>query len=71
MPADAAILKSPAEHIKDLEKSAVAGDIAGMAKGIEQLRNQWDRLDDRMKADIQKLEAIFLSLVQLKAGGRS
>jgi hypothetical protein len=61
---------APQEHVKNLERCAVAGDIPGMALCIEQLHARWDSLDSAMQTDIQKLEAIFLSLVQLKTGVR-
>ncbi|MEZ0226964.1 MAG: hypothetical protein ACAH83_20600 [Alphaproteobacteria bacterium] len=57
---------SPQDHIKNLEKFAADGDIKGMAESIGELHTQWDRLSGDMQADIMKLEAIFLSLLQAR-----
>jgi hypothetical protein len=62
---------TPQEHIKNLEQCVALGDIGGMARSIEELHRGWDGLDAPMQADIRKLEAIFLSLVQMKKGGRA
>ena len=56
-------------QIRELEKCIAAGDIAGMAKAIEQIHQKWDSFNDNMKKDIQKLESVFLSMVNTKAGG--
>ncbi len=59
------------EHITALQTFIAAGDIAGMARMIEALRDQWNSLQELQQAEVLKLEAIFLSLVKLRAeGGR-
>ena len=62
---------TPQQHIEHLEKSVALGDIAGMAQSIEALHKGWDALDVATQNDIRKLEAIFLSVVKMQAGGRT
>ena len=57
---------SPQDHIKNLEKFAVDGDIRGMAESIGELHAQWDTLTPAMQSDVMKLEAIFLTLLQAR-----
>jgi hypothetical protein len=64
-PVDAA--KSPEELIRDFEKCVVAGDIAGMAKIIGQWHDNWSGISEATKREILTLEAIFLSMVKLRA----
>lgn len=55
-------------QVRHLESCIAAGDIPGMARSVEALRQSWDSLDEATRADVLKLEAIFLSLVNAKAG---
>ena len=62
---------SSQEKLKELERCVAAGDISGMAHNIAQLHANWDSLSEPMQKDIEKLEAIFLSLVNIKTGGNA
>jgi hypothetical protein len=57
---------SPQEHVRNLEKFAVDGDIRGMAESIGELHAQWGALSAEMQSDVMKLEAIFLTLLQAR-----
>lgn len=57
---------SPQDHIRNLQKFAVDGDIKGMAESIGELHAQWESLSAEMQSDIMKLEAIFLSILQAR-----
>ncbi len=57
------------KQVRELEEYVAAGDIAGMAQVIEQLHEQWDDLPEDTQQEILKLEAIFLSFVDIKVGG--
>ncbi|TAL28941.1 MAG: hypothetical protein EPN97_13875 [Alphaproteobacteria bacterium] len=57
---------SPQDHIKNLQKFAVDGDIKGMAESIGELHAQWGSLTSEMQSDVMKLEAIFLSILQAR-----
>ena len=59
-------MTSPEEQVKQLEKYIYDGDIAGMAQVIGDLHARWDSLGGEMRADILKLEAIFLSMLQAR-----
>ena len=55
---------SPQDHLKNLQKFAVDGDIKGMAESIGELHAQWNALSPDMQSDCMKLEAIFLTILQ-------
>ncbi len=57
---------TPAEHIKRMEKCVIDADLAGMAESIGDLHTQWDQIDEAMRSDILKLEAIFLSMLNAR-----
>jgi hypothetical protein len=57
---------SPQDHIKNLQKSALDGDIKGMADSIGELHAQWGALTAEMQSDVHKLEAIFLTILQAR-----
>jgi len=59
--------KSPEEQIKYLEKCIYDGDIAAMAQVIGDLHARWDSLGSDMRADIMKLEAIFLTMLKARS----
>jgi len=54
------------KKIEELKAFIADGDIAGMAKIIEVLHEDWDDLDADTQKEIETLEAIFLSIVNLK-----
>jgi hypothetical protein len=66
MPNQSAFATSPQDHIKNLQKFAVDGDIKGMAESIGELHAQWGSLTADMQSDVMKLEAIFLSILQAR-----
>ncbi len=66
MPSQPTIATSPQDHIKNLQKFAVDGDIKGMAESIGELHAQWGVLSAEMQSDVMKLEAIFLTLLQAR-----
>lgn len=57
---------TPHDHIRNLEKFAVDGDIKGMAESIGELHAQWSSLTSQMQSDVMKLEAIFLTILQAR-----
>lgn len=54
------------EYICELEKNLVKGDIIGASRAIAQIYDHQDALDRATRQDLEKLEAIFLSLVRLR-----
>ena len=62
---------SPQEHVVRFEKAILDGDIAAMAESIGELHTQWDSLSPAVQADIRKLEAIFLSMLNARVQSRS
>lgn len=58
------------EQISALERYGAVGDIPAMAKTISALHAKWDTLSESRQADVRKLEAVFLSLVNLRIDGR-
>lgn len=60
------IVTTPHDHIRNLEKFAVDGDIKGMAESIGELHAQWGSLTSQMQSDVMKLEAIFLTILQAR-----
>ncbi len=57
---------TPEEHIKRIEKGVIDADIAAMADSIGELHMQWATLSEPLRADILKLEAIFLTMLQAR-----
>ena len=57
---------TPADHIKRMEKCVIDADLAGMAESIGELHSQWADIDETMRSDILKLEAIFLTLLNAR-----
>jgi hypothetical protein len=57
---------SPEDHIKNLQKFAVDGDVKGMAESIGELHAQWGTLTPEMQSDCMKLEAIFLTILKAR-----
>jgi hypothetical protein len=57
---------TPQDHLKNLQKFAVDGDIKGMAESIGELHAQWGTLTPEMQSDCMKLEAIFLTILQAR-----
>ncbi|HEY4214166.1 MAG TPA: hypothetical protein VGM84_22005 [Steroidobacteraceae bacterium] len=62
---------TPAEHIKRMEKCVVDGGLACMLESIGELHAQWDSIDEAMRSDILKLEAIFLTMLNARVKSRS
>jgi len=54
------------KQIQDLKTFIAQGDIAGMSKNIESIHKNWESLDGKSKDEVENLEAIFLSIVNLK-----
>lgn len=52
------------------EEAICQRDIAGMAKIIEEIHKEWDSLDEDIQKEVEKLEGIFLSMVNLKIGNK-
>ncbi len=55
-------------QIEEFEKSVVAGDFSGMAGSVAQLHERWSSLSENEQQQVLKLEAIFMSLMQLRTG---
>lgn len=66
MPQQPTAAASPQDHLKNLQKFAVDGDVKGMAESIGELHAQWGALSLEMQSDVLKMEAIFLSLLQAR-----
>ena len=62
------IEKASQTQIQELEKCIVAGDLSGMAGLVALLHEQWGSLSENEQQDVLKLEAIFLSMAQLRTG---
>ena len=62
---------TPAEHIKRMEKYVIDADLAGMAESTGELHAQWVGIDEAMRADILKLEAVLLTILNARALERS
>jgi len=60
------MIKSYRIQVQELEKHVGAGDISGMATSIASLHENWESLSENEQHEVLKLEAIFLSLVQLR-----
>jgi hypothetical protein len=61
---------SPEEHIARIEKCVVAADIAGMVESLGELHCQWQTLPATMRAQLLKLDAILLTLLQARTRKR-
>lgn len=62
---------SPEDHLKILHRHAMDGDLAGMMKDIGELHLRWNHLPPDIQTDVKKMEGIFLSMLQAKAGARA
>jgi len=51
--------------IEIFEEAICQGDIAGMAKVIEEIHREWDSLDEDTQNKVKSLEGTFLSMVNL------
>ena len=56
--------------IEICEEAIGQGDIAGMAKVVEEIHLEWDSLDEDTQNNVKSLEGIFLSMVNLKIGNK-
>jgi hypothetical protein len=64
-------MATKAAQVRELEKFIAAGDISSMAKTIEELHRDWDSLGAPLQKDVEKLEAVFLSMVNARVGSDS
>jgi len=62
-----AAAKSPEEQIRHLEKCAADGDLAAMMQGIGDLHEKWNSLSPDTQEDVKRLEAVFLTLLKVRA----
>lgn len=56
------------QHIQELQKRIVMGDISGMAGSVATLQSEWSSLSESERQEVLKLEAIFLSMVEIETG---
>ncbi len=59
---------SPQEQVQQLQKSVASGDLARMMAEIGDIHEKWAHFSVEQQAEIEKMEAVFLSMLKAKAG---
>ncbi len=59
---------TPQEQVQQLQKSVAAGDLARMMAQIGDIHERWAHFSAEQQTEIEKMEAVFLSMLKAKAG---